>query len=176
MIKFVGTCELLGNMIGCFTSNGDDDFSSLLPILSNPVSSRKGTNLRRGLFFTSLRFPSWRLSLVISSSEAVRCTSLRVSILASRRSATVVVTVLDLFFLKGLFRYDTTPTALSQLENLDTVDKAAEFFDLSHAYSGFNFWVSNLNVGNPFFARRDFLLPEKRRSIEPVRFHQLFRI
>ena len=119
MIKFV-TWELLGNMIGCFTSNGKDDFSSLPPTLSNPVSSRKGSNLRRGLFFTSLRFPSWRLSLVISSSKAVRYTSLRISISASRRSATVVVTVLGLFFLKGLFRYDLTPTALFQLENLDT--------------------------------------------------------
>ena len=32
--------------------------------------------------------------------------------------------------------------------------------------SRFNFRVSNLNVRNPFFTRRDFLLPEKCRSNE----------
>ena len=59
-----------------------------------------------------------RLSL--SFLNAVRCSSLKISISASCRSATVVATVLGLFFFKGLFRYQTSPKALVQLENLDT--------------------------------------------------------
>ena len=67
----------------------------------------------------SLQFSPWLLSLVISSSKAVRCTSLKISISASGRSATDVITVLGLFLLlENLFRYETTPTALAQSENL----------------------------------------------------------
>ena len=49
----------------------------------------------------------------------VCCTSLKMSISASCRSATDVITVFGLF-LGSLFRYETTPTTLVQLENLVT--------------------------------------------------------
>ena len=56
----------------------------------------------------------------ISFLNAERWSSLKIWISASCRSATVVVTVFSLFFLKGLLRYEITPTSLVQLENLDT--------------------------------------------------------
>ena len=65
----------------------------------------------------SLQFPPWLLSLLISSSKAVRCTSLKISISASCRSATDMITVFGFFLFESLFRYETTSTALAQSEN-----------------------------------------------------------
>ena len=61
-----------------------------------------------------------RLKLAIYFLKAVRCISLKMCLSACCRSATVVATAFGLFFLKGLLRYETTPTEFVQLENLDT--------------------------------------------------------
>ena len=66
----------------------------------------------------SLQFPPWLLSLVTSSSKAVRCISLKISISSSCCSATDVITVLGVFLFENFFRYETTPTVLAQSENL----------------------------------------------------------
>ena len=114
------TWEHLGSIIGCLTANGKVEFSSLPPTLISPWSSMKGSNLNKWLCVVSLGFYSLWLRLAISFLNAERWSSLKIRISASCRSATVVVTVFGLFFLKGLLRYEITPTALVQLENLDT--------------------------------------------------------
>ena len=119
MIRSV-TWELLGRTIGCLTSKGKVEFSSLPPTLINPSSSMKGSNFSRELCLEILAFCSLRLKLAISFLKALRCISLKMCLSASCRSATVVATVFGLFFLKGLLRYQTTPTAFVQLENRDT--------------------------------------------------------
>ena len=167
------TWEPLSKMTGCFNSNGKLDFSSLPQTRSKARSSRKGSNFRRGLFFMSLQFPPWLLILVISSSKAVRCTSLKISISVSCRSATDVITVFGLFLFETLFRYETTPTALAQSENLviqttrlnEPLVVVTRTVDLTSGS-----WLPNLNDKNSFFTKWNFLVPQKCWSTEPIRF------
>ena len=69
MISLV-TWEHLGRIIGCLTSNGKVEFSSLPPTLISPWSSMKGFNLNRGFaqwawvsapYDWGLQFHSWML-------------------------------------------------------------------------------------------------------------------
>ena len=99
MISLV-TWEHLGRIIKCLASNGKVEFSSLPPTVISPWSLVKGSNLNRGLCLVSLGFCSLWIRLAISFLNADQWSSLKIRISASCHSATAVLTIFGLFFLK----------------------------------------------------------------------------
>ena len=144
------TWELLHRTIGCLTSKGKVEFSSLPPTLISPFSSMKWSNFKRKLWLEILAFCFFRLKLIMSFfySHGI---CLKMCLSASCCSATVVLAVLAVLLERSLEVWNHSYCLCPGGKSSYAVNETEGFLDHSRTHSGLNFQVSNLNVRNLFF-------------------------
>ena len=151
------TWELLGRTIGCLTSKGKVEFSSLPPTLISPFSSMKGSNFKRKLWLEILAFCFFRLKLIISFfySHGI---CLKMCLSASCCSATVVLAVLAVLLERSLevwnHSYCLYPTGKSSLVNFKSSWTITATFAETTAGVSFNLGIIVIFIG----AMQDFTI------------------